>query len=103
MFTYRINVTEQDIKRGQIACANKCPVALSLARHRWYGKVFVCEDWARIGNRRFELPTSVQQFIKAFDDGGEIVFPFSFNLCFRKPLCPKRESRRDILRQMRGR
>lgn len=81
-----INVTSEDISRGEPKNARCCPVAIAIGRHaNWATEVTV--DRYEIGfetdiNCESELvstPAEASEFIKDFD-AGMPVQPFSFNL-----------------------
>lgn len=79
---YTINVTEDDIRKGQIGNCDACPVALALQRaigRRWiytYGRVV---DAKGAKTHLCELPEIATQFIKKFDSAKK-VNPIQFEI-----------------------
>lgn len=78
--TMRIEVTQEDIKKGERHSGISCPIALALKRALPGRHVGVSEETADIGeNARVLLPLEAQDFIDDFDDGLG-VDPFAFEL-----------------------
>lgn len=77
--TYTINITEQDIKRGQPKVACACPIAL--AAKRASGKSFVHAGPSEIiiGQKRGATPLPAMDFMLYFDTGRKVL-PFEFQL-----------------------
>jgi len=73
-----IKVTASDIELGRRCSSHRCPVALALGRiSKCLVSVYTQDCWFK-GQVR-ELPTSVRQFITAFDSGLDVP-PFEFKL-----------------------
>lgn len=82
--TIEVNVTAEDIERGEQQSCNRCPVALALLRWLRPGLDVEIVTQARILDtggavHDFILPVEADEFIEQFDsnDGGA---PFSFPL-----------------------
>lgn len=90
----RVEVTQDDINRGQQTVCRACPVALALNRalsealgypvetsvQRYSGAVWTPEE-KFLGRMRF--PRSVEKFVVSFDDEKKVE-PFEFNI---NPTC----------------
>jgi hypothetical protein len=80
MTTYTIDVTQEDIDRGERAKCMRCPIARAMQRVFPVNKVSVFGAITWIGNDRYsDLPDEAQQFIMYFDED-EPVEPFSFTI-----------------------
>ena len=86
----RIEVTAEDIAKGERLRACRCPVALALSRAGFeepevypsYGPDDYSPGGAGeiiAGGDRFALPLTVDRFVAAFDEG-KPVEPFAFDL-----------------------
>jgi len=76
-----INVTQRDIKQGERASCNKCPVALALSRH-FRGidvGVYSCSVFHEYKWLWVRFPPKASKFILDFD-ANKHVEPFNFNL-----------------------
>jgi len=81
MRTRKINVTQIDIKRGDIETAESCPVARAIARafHKKVGYACVRSTAIELPSKCVAAPNSVENFVSNFDKGNP-VNPFSFTL-----------------------
>jgi hypothetical protein len=80
MKTVTIDVTQEDIDKGERGDACKCPIALACHRILKEG-VWVCEDLMSISGEDEDvvLPDEAQDFIKRFDYGHSPE-PFTFTI-----------------------
>ena len=76
----QVEVTADDISRGELGDGGRCPVALALQR-RLGADLFVdgFEVYKTLSGGRARLPEEARLFAKAFD-AGEEVEPFEFEL-----------------------
>ena len=74
-----IEVTAEDIKKGEQGNCWRCPIALALIRAFRTDDVAAPGPYARINHERLDLPNEVRRFIDDFDNGDE-VSPFTFEL-----------------------
>lgn len=74
-----ISVTQEDISMGVRRQCKSCPIALALRRINPDYRVDVDTDRIRFGNKSFNTPEKVRDFIKAFDAKKQ-VSPFTFRL-----------------------
>ncbi len=66
----KIQVTQEDIDRGQRYDGESCPIALAIARVRSDIKeIQITPYFAILGSRRCPLPLVARSFIWAFDIG----------------------------------
>ena len=75
----KIEVTAEDIEKGNQGNCWRCPVALALMRAFQTNRVSVTGPYAQIKGERFDLPNKVQRFISSFDKGTDVT-PFTFQL-----------------------
>ena len=81
----KVEVTSDDISKGEIGCANACPVALAIERvcDTFYGYYpDVQGDTVTFWNgdvMNLRLPLEVAEFIDRFDNK-KIVSPFEFHV-----------------------
>ncbi len=75
-----VEVTAEDIAKGQPRRCSLCPVALALRRAT--GKEWIVGTWMRpwTATDAIETPAEALAFIEAFDGLLEEVAPFSFTL-----------------------
>jgi hypothetical protein len=66
--TVHLEITADDIERGERANCQWCPVALALRRAFPGRKVVVWHDRAEIAGRPYWLPQSVRDFVTNYDD-----------------------------------
>ncbi len=96
----KIQVTQEDIDRGEPAEAKCCPIALALSRTLNGVSVWVEKEYIVVNpdchyiaervpterNRAVTLPPEAQYFIAEFDDNGpDDVGPFEFDLPIEQP------------------
>jgi hypothetical protein len=92
MARYTIEVTEEDIRKGQPQGVDDCPIALAIYRqgivdgyeHIDVDKDGIHREGKRWGLRRASgrLPRAARQFIDDFDIGRPVA-PFAFKLAIR--------------------
>lgn len=82
----RIDVTQEDIDKGQQSACYFCPIARAMNRASRDGTTWAvfpascrADSTDRVGERRLVLPPAAREFIRAFD-AREPVSPFSFDL-----------------------
>ena len=83
--TIEIHVTQKDIDKGLQEDAINCPVARALCRtmclpHAAVGKLSISIPGWFDTRKNFHTPTSVREFVEAFDEDRTAVRPFSFEL-----------------------
>lgn len=81
----KINVTQNDIKKGERKITYACPIALALIRRGFKQPHVTCYEirGALAGSSTFAFPPErVKQFMKAFD-AKKKVKPTSFTLDFK--------------------
>ena len=78
-FTIKITVTADDIAKGSRFQCDRCPVALAIARIMGGKKVYISTDCARIGTKRYSLPSVAADWIGRFDSAYPVQ-PFAFHL-----------------------
>jgi hypothetical protein len=77
MKRFKIEVTENDIKRGVAWNVDKCPVARAMRRATRNMACYASLSELKVGIKLVNTPTRCQRFMRNFDDG-ENVKPFSF-------------------------
>lgn len=77
----KIEVTQQDIDRGDCGNPFNCPIALAIKRVTGEDdRVYVFHEYVINLNRGYyKIPKAAQEFVKSFDNH-EAVKPFSFKL-----------------------
>lgn len=76
----KIEVTQQDISRGQQADANTCAIARAIRRQTGIRNVSVTGISASIGGKHYRLPEPCSTFVSEFDRNKSWVKPFSFTI-----------------------
>jgi len=71
----RIRVTQKNIDNGEVANCRSCPIALAIGR-----EALVENERVRIYRKWYQLPKVTIEFIKAFDEGHEVMKPFEFKI-----------------------
>lgn len=74
-----IEVTQEDIDRGERGKSRSCAVARAIRRCAKCRSADVCSSWLRLRWRKVLTPVVVARFIKAYDLGLP-VDPFAFDL-----------------------
>lgn len=74
----RIDVTNEDIRLGEISDGERDPIARAIRRHTG-GNVHVCYHEVWVSGQPFDLPKAVVGWLKRLDRG-EFVDPISFDL-----------------------
>ena len=77
--TYKIEVTEEDIRRGKPQSCCSCPVFRAIARTTGKAVEVLCKSIALGKEVEAALPEKARKFIEAFDDGRPVK-PFTFTL-----------------------
>lgn len=75
----KIEVTQEDIDKGERGSCSGCPVALAMKRALGVQTLLVEDDAAWTNMEEYLLPDPVPDFIGDFDTG-EPVKPFTFEL-----------------------
>ena len=75
----RIVVKQEHIKSGIHKSPISCPIARAVREAFGVDDVGATHYSIYVAGKRYEVPDSVQSFIKRFDDG-EVVEPFEFEL-----------------------
>lgn len=73
----KINVLEEDIKKGKKGIPTNCPIACAARRKFPGNKINVDYRHMSIGNVAFKLPLEAKRFMRKFDDS-RVVKPFNF-------------------------
>lgn len=76
----RIDVTQEDIKNGEVGVCTRCPVALAMRRstgHLWFIDTAILSN--ADGSTELDTPACVRNFVRRFDTRLQVE-PFSFDL-----------------------
>jgi hypothetical protein len=74
----RVEVTKDDISRGDPGNCLGCPIALALLRCG-LRCVVVRDDVIRVGGRECDMPSAASEFVQMFDARADVA-PFAFDL-----------------------
>jgi hypothetical protein len=79
-----VKVTEEDIRYGERDSMSRCPVNLALSRVFPTWRVLTFISRFNLGGTIIDLPPSVINFNRAFDDSTVIFVPFTFTITVPK-------------------
>lgn len=75
----KIEVTQEDINKGEVTECRRCPIALAVIRATGNKYVLVDSDYTHVGTKFCPTPVTAKRFIRNFDYGNDVQ-PFTFEL-----------------------